>query len=348
MNNPIIVTGGAGFIGSNFIHRWMNKVGTPVINYDALTYAGNLQNLADITSASYKFVQGDICNSSLFAFILTAFRPSAVINFAAESHVDRSISGPSAFIQTNITGTFNLLETSKAYWQHLSEERKEQFRFLHVSTDEVYGSLKLTDPAFTETNAYAPNSPYSASKASSDHLVRSYYHTYSFPTLTTNCSNNYGPYQFPEKLIPLVICNAINGRPLPIYGKGENIRDWLHVQDHCDALITVLQGGITGETYNIGGNAERTNLQVVNSICNILDKLVPKQTSYHEQITFVTDRPGHDLRYAMDITKIQTQLGWQPVESFETGLQKTVEWYLQNPEWVENVTSGKYKEWITI
>ena len=344
----ILVTGGAGFIGSNFVLDWLGQSEEAVINLDVLTYAGNLQNLASIrNSPLHHFVHGDIGDGSLVAELLEKHRPRAVVNFAAESHVDRSIVGPEAFIQTNIVGTFRLLEAVRAFWGGLGGADRETFRFLHVSTDEVYGSLGESDPAFTELHRYEPNSPYSASKAASDHLVRSYHHTYGLPTLTTNCSNNYGPHHFPEKLIPLVIHNALSGKALPIYGDGRNVRDWLYVTDHCSAIRAVLAGGRLGETYNIGGWNEMTNLEVVHTLCDILDEEQPKTdgTSYRAQITFVKDRPGHDRRYAIDATKIERELGWRPAETFTTGIRKTVRWYLQNPEWVRQVTSGSYREW---
>lgn len=344
----ILVTGGAGFIGSNFVLDWLGQNEEAVINLDQLTYAGNLQNLASVrNSPLHHFVQGDIGDGALVAELLEKHRPRAVVNFAAESHVDRSIVGPEAFIQTNIVGTFRLLEAVRAFWGGLSGSDRETFRFLHVSTDEVYGSLGESDPAFTELHRYEPNSPYSASKAASDHLVRSYHHTYGLPTLTTNCSNNYGPHHFPEKLIPLVIHNALSGKALPIYGDGRNVRDWLYVTDHCSAIRAVLAGGRLGETYNIGGWNEMTNLEVVHTLCDILDEEQPKTdgTSYRAQITFVKDRPGHDRRYAIDATKIERELGWRPSETFTTGIRKTVRWYLQNPEWVRQVTSGSYREW---
>lgn len=348
MNNCIIVTGGAGFIGSNFVNDWMKLGLGTVINLDKLTYAGNLANLADIEhNPKHIFVQGDIGDKDLVGSLLKQYRPRAIVNFAAESHVDRSIHGPGEFIQTNIVGTFNLLEEARAYWTGLSDADKANFRFLHVSTDEVYGSLSSTDPAFKETNAYEPNSPYSASKAASDHLVRAYHHTYGMPMLTTNCSNNYGPYHFPEKLIPLVIHNALNGKPLPIYGNGSNVRDWLYVGDHCSAIRRVLEAGRVGETYNIGGWNEKTNLEVVHTLCDMLDLQKPKKSgSYRDQITFVQDRPGHDQRYAIDATKIERELGWKPVETFDSGIQKTVSWYLAHQDWVDNVTSGEYKNWV--
>jgi dTDP-glucose 4,6-dehydratase len=345
----ILVTGGAGFIGGNFVLDWVGASSESLINLDKLTYAGNLQTLSAIANnPTYQFVQGDIGDRELISRLLAEHRPRAVINFAAESHVDRSIHGPMDFIQTNIVGTFNLLESVREYWAALPEPEKTQFRFLHVSTDEVYGSLDSTEPAFTENHRYQPNSPYSASKAASDHLVRAWHHTYGLPVLTTNCSNNYGPFHFPEKLIPLVILNAINGKPLPIYGNGQQIRDWLYVKDHCSAIRQVLASGQLGEVYNVGGFNEKANIDVVKSICAILDELRPKAdgTSYQTQITFVADRPGHDQRYAIDATKIESHLGWRPSESFETGIRKTVEWYLENTEWVNNVLSGDYRQWL--
>jgi dTDP-glucose 4,6-dehydratase len=348
MNNCIVVTGGAGFIGSNFVNAWVKLGLGKVINLDKLTYAGNLENLAEIKNdANHVFVQADIGDRQVVADLLKQHQPKAVLNFAAESHVDRSIHSPGEFIQTNIVGTFNLLEEVRAYWSGLNEEAKHDFRFLHVSTDEVYGSLTADDPAFKETNPYEPNSPYSASKAASDHLVRAYHHTYGMPMLTTNCSNNYGPYHFPEKLIPLVIHNALNGKGLPIYGNGSNVRDWLYVEDHCSAIRRVLEAGKIGETYNIGGWNEMTNLDVVHTLCDMLDQAQPKASgSYRDQITYVQDRPGHDQRYAIDATKIERELGWKPAETFETGIQKTVQWYLNHQSWVEHVTSGEYKKWI--
>ncbi len=348
MDNCIIVTGGAGFIGSNFANAWIKLGLGKLINLDKLTYAGNLTNLAEVEqNPNHIFVQGDIGDNELVSALLKQHRPRAIVNFAAESHVDRSIHGPGEFIQTNIVGTFNLLEEVRAYWGSLNDADKTSFRFLHVSTDEVYGSLSTSDPAFKETNAYEPNSPYSASKAASDHLVRAYHHTYGMPMLTTNCSNNYGPYHFPEKLIPLVIHNALNGKPLPIYGNGSNVRDWLYVGDHCTAIRRVLETGRVGETYNIGGWNEKTNLEVVHTLCDILDQQKPKNSgSYRDQITFVQDRPGHDQRYAIDATKIERELGWKPAETFETGIQKTVAWYLAHQDWVNNVTSGDYKSWV--
>ncbi len=345
----ILVTGGAGFIGSNFILDWISATGETVVNLDKLTYAGNLENLAGLKDDSrHVFVQGDINDGKLVAQLLGRHRPRAVIHFAAESHVDRSIHGPGDFIQTNINGTFSLLEEVRAYWQELQGEEKAAFRFLHVSTDEVYGSLGANDLPFTETTAYAPNSPYSASKAASDHLVRAYHHTYGLPTLTTNCSNNYGAFQFPEKLIPLILLNALNGKPLPIYGDGLNVRDWLYVGDHCTAIREVLGRGRVGETYNIGGWSEKTNLDVVNTVCAILDELKPAADGkpYASLIAYVKDRPGHDRRYAIDARKIERELNWTPVETFETGIRKTVAWYLDNLGWVENIVSGEYRAWI--
>ncbi len=346
----ILVTGGAGFIGANFVHDWLaqNKV-TKVINLDKLTYAGNPENLANLADNSqHIFVKGDIGDRALLDELLATHQPQAIINFAAESHVDRSILGPEAFLQTNIMGTFHLLEATRAYWGGLEGSLQADFRFLHVSTDEVYGSLELDEPAFSETHQYAPNSPYSASKASSDHLVRSYHHTYGLPTLTTNCSNNYGPYQFPEKLIPLLIMNALQGKALPIYGDGKNIRDWLYVGDHCSAIREVLDKGRVGETYNIGGNYEKTNLEIVHTVCDILDELVPKSAHIpHKQlITFVNDRPGHDRRYAIDPTKIENEIKWSPSDTFDSGIRKTVAWFLANQEWVDHVISGSYQEWV--
>jgi len=344
----IIVTGGAGFIGSNFVLDWLATCEEPVVNLDRLTYAGNLSNLRSLEGDSrHHFVQGDICDAGLVADLLSTWKPRAIVHFAAESHVDRSIHGPADFIRTNINGTFTLLEAARAYWNGLGETERAGFRFLHVSTDEVYGTLGPDDAPFSETTAYAPNSPYSATKAASDHLVRSYHHTYGLPTLTTNCSNNYGPYHFPEKLIPLVIANARAGKPLPIYGDGQQVRDWLYVRDHCAAIRQVLAGGRLGETYNIGGWNEKANLEVVTRLCDILDELDPKeQGSYRDQITFVADRPGHDRRYAIDARKIERELGWKPVETFDSGIRKTVEWYLANQDWVRNVQSGDYLKWI--
>jgi dTDP-glucose 4,6-dehydratase len=346
----ILVTGGAGFIGSNFILDWLAQSDEPVINLDALTYAGNLENLRTLTGDTrHVFVHGDIADAALVTRLLLEHRPRAVIHFAAESHVDRSIHGPEAFIQTNVVGTFRLLEAARAYYNELEKAAKAGFRFLHVSTDEVYGALEKGAPAFAETHRYEPNSPYAASKAASDHLVRAYHHTYGLPVLTTNCSNNYGPYQFPEKLIPLVIHNALSGKPLPIYGDGQQIRDWLYVKDHCSAIRRVLQAGQPGETYNIGGCNEQTNLNVVRTLCSVLDELAPRRDghSYQTQISFVADRPGHDRRYAIDANKIARELDWRPQETFETGIRKTVRWYLDNGRWVAKVTSGAYKNWIS-
>jgi len=375
----LLVTGGAGFIGGNFVLDWIAGSDEPVVNLDKLTYAGNLQTLASLKcDARHIFVQGDIGDRALVDKLLAEHKPRAVINFAAESHVDRSIHGPGDFIETNIVGTYNLLEAVRGYWQTLPKEEMDprvkpeddkkmggegdkkvgakdgrrvtqsSFRFLHVSTDEVYGSLSKDDPAFAETNRYEPNSPYSASKAASDHLVRAWHHTYGLPVLTTNCSNNYGPYHFPEKLIPLMIVNALAGKPLPVYGDGMQIRDWLYVKDHCSAIRTVLAEGQLGETYNVGGWNEKPNIEIVNTVCKLLDELRPKSdgTSYATQITYVTDRPGHDRRYAIDARKLEAELGWKPAETFETGIRKTVQWYLQNPEWVANVQSGAYKDWV--
>lgn len=344
----ILVTGGAGFIGSNFVLDWLKENNEPVINLDALTYAGNLENLQSLADdPRHIFVKGNICDKELVASLLKKHRPRAIVHFAAESHVDRSIFGPDLFFETNVMGTLNLLESAKAYYdQLLSEKERLAFRFLHVSTDEVYGSLTFDEPAFTEETPYRPNSPYSASKASSDHAVRAWFHTYGFPVLTTNCSNNYGPYQFPEKLIPLVISNALARKPLPIYGDGLNIRDWLYVGDHCSAIRCVLESGKIGETYNVGGHNERNNITIVKTICAILDEMRPHPDgSYANLITYVKDRPGHDRRYAIDSTKLQTQLGWKPKECFETGIRKTVQWYLDHQDWVKNVQSGAYREW---
>lgn len=345
----IIVTGGAGFIGANFVLDWLAYNDEPVINLDKLTYAGNLSNLASISEDTrHHFIQGDIGDSELVANMLATYKPRAIINFAAESHVDRSIHGPEDFIQTNIVGTFRLLECVRKYWGKLGDTEKGYFRFLHVSTDEVYGSLAALDPAFSEEHQYQPNSPYSASKAASDHLVRAYHHTYGIPVLTTNCSNNYGPFHFPEKLIPLCILNALSGKALPIYGDGQQIRDWLYVKDHCSAIREVLNKGRIGETYNVGGWNEKANLDVVNTLCEVLDELHPRadKKSYSSQITFVTDRPGHDRRYAIDATKLERELNWRPAETFDSGIRKTVQWYLANQEWVSNVTSGAYREWV--
>ncbi len=349
MNNCIIVTGGAGFIGSNFVNSWLKLGLGKVVNLDKLTYAGNLANLVDVEHhPEYVFVHGDIADQDLLAELLTEHQPNAVVNFAAESHVDRSIHGPEDFIQTNVVGTFHLLQAVRVYWSNLTTEHKQSFRFLHVSTDEVYGSLGKADAAFTETQPYAPNSPYSASKAASDHLVRAYHHTYGLPTLTTNCSNNYGPYHFPEKLIPLVIHNALAGKPLPIYGNGQQIRDWLYVEDHCAAIRRVLAAGRVGEVYNVGGWNEKPNIEVVKTLCRILDAKSPRNDGkpYADQIAFVEDRPGHDQRYAIDATKIANELGWKPKETFESGIEKTVNWYLENQDWVNNVSSGEYLNWV--
>jgi dTDP-glucose 4,6-dehydratase len=344
----LLITGGAGFIGANFVLQARKAQWANIVNLDKLTYASNLQNLAELQGdPNYHFVLGDIGNPELVSYLLEQYQPDAIINFAAESHVDRSILSPQDFIQTNILGTFQLLEASRLYWQKLSSQRQEQFRFLHVSTDEVYGSLSPNDPPFREDTPYAPNSPYAASKAGSDHLVRAYYHTYGLPTLTTNCSNNYGPRQFPEKLIPLTILNALDSKPLPIYGDGQNVRDWLYVADHCDAIYLVLRQGCIGETYNIGGLNEQTNLAVVEKICAILDELVPKSDFKHSSlIAFIKDRPGHDRRYAINCDKISRDLGWQPKENFNSGLLKTVQWYLDNRAWVDSVRSGAYQNWI--
>ena len=368
----LLVTGGAGFIGGNFVLDWIAGSDEPVVNLDKLTYAGNLQTLSSLQgNPRHIFVQGDIGDRALLDQLLTEHRPRAVINFAAESHVDRSIHGPGEFIQTNIVGTYNLLESVRGYWNGLPKGEmaprvkpaddgklkpeddkyltQSAFRFLHVSTDEVYGSLSPTDPAFAETNRYEPNSPYSASKAASDHLVRAWHHTYGLPVLTTNCSNNYGPYHFPEKLIPLMIVNALAGKPLPVYGDGMQIRDWLYVKDHCSAIRRVLEAGRLGETYNVGGWNEKPNIEIVQTVCALLDELRPKAdgSSYAAQITYVTDRPGHDRRYAIDARKLERELGWKPAETFETGIRKTVQWYLDNPEWVANVQSGAYREWVS-
>ncbi|AVR88929.1 dTDP-glucose 4,6-dehydratase [Thauera aromatica] len=344
----ILVTGGAGFIGANFVLDWLAGGGEPVLNLDALTYAGNLETLASVDGdPAHRFVHGDICDRALLERLLAAHRPRAIVHFAAESHVDRSIHGPGAFVRTNVEGTFTLLEAARAYWSALPQGEREAFRFLHVSTDEVYGSLGPDDPAFTETKTYEPNSPYSASKAASDHLVRAWHHTYGLPVLTTNCSNNYGPFQFPEKLIPLMIVNALAGKPLPVYGDGLNVRDWLYVGDHCSAIRTVLARGRVGETYNIGGWNEITNLDIVHSLCALLDELRPDAAGSHARlITHVTDRPGHDRRYAIDARKIEHELGWKPAQTFATGIRKTVQWYLDNPRWVANVQSGAYRDWV--
>ena len=345
----LLVTGGAGFIGANFVLDWLAAGNEPVINLDKLTYAGNPETLASLEGdARHQLVHGDIGDSALVSLLLAEHQPRAVVNFAAESHVDRSIHGPGEFIETNIVGTFRLLESVRGYWSGLQEAEKTAFRFLHVSTDEVYGSLAKTDPAFTETHRYEPNSPYSASKAASDHLVRAWHHTYGLPVLTTNCSNNYGPYHFPEKLIPLMIVNALAGKPLPVYGDGMQIRDWLYVKDHCSAIRRVLEDGRLGEVYNVGGWNEKPNIEIVQTICQLLDEMRPKAdgTRYASQITYVTDRPGHDRRYAIDARKLEAELGWKPAETFETGIRKTVAWYLDNPEWVAHVQSGAYREWV--
>ena len=344
----ILVTGGAGFIGANFVLDWIAETSEPVVNLDKLTYAGNLETLISLADdARHVFVQGDICDRALVDRLLAEHRPRAIVHFAAESHVDRSIHGPGEFMRTNVEGTFTLLEAARAYWGALEGEERSSFRFLHVSTDEVYGSLAPGAPAFTEAHAYQPNSPYSASKAASDHLVRAWHHTYGLPVVTTNCSNNYGPYQFPEKLIPLMIVNALAGKSLPVYGDGMNVRDWLYVKDHCSAIRAVLAGGRLGETYNIGGWNEMPNVAIVNTICALLDALRPAaQGSYAQQITYVKDRPGHDRRYAIDARKIERELQWRPAETFETGIRKTVQWYLDSAGWVENVRSGAYREWV--
>lgn len=345
----ILVTGAAGFIGGNFVLDWFQEHDEPVVNLDKLTYAGNLETLKPLEgNASHIFVRGDIGDRALVGALLEQHQARAVINFAAESHVDRSIHGPSEFIETNIVGTYNLLEAVRGYWSTLDSQDRERFRFLHVSTDEVYGTLAADAPAFTENNTYEPNSPYSASKAASDHLVRAWHHTYGLPVLTTNCSNNYGPYHFPEKLIPLMIVNALAGKSLPVYGDGMQIRDWLYVRDHCSAIRLVLEAGKIGETYNVGGWNEKPNIEIVRTICDHLDEMRPRADgqSYSQQITYVADRPGHDRRYAIDATKIHRDLGWKPVETFETGIRKTVEWYLQNNQWVSNVQSGAYRDWV--
>jgi dTDP-glucose 4,6-dehydratase len=344
----ILVTGGAGFIGSNFVLDWLAGSQEPVVNLDALTYAGNLRNLASLEGdALHVFVRGDICDRALVDRLLAEHRPRAIVHFAAESHVDRSIHGPGAFMRTNVDGTFTLLEAARAHWVGLEGEAKAAFRFHHVSTDEVYGSLAPEAPAFTEQHPYEPNSPYSASKAASDHLVRAWHHTYGLPVLTSNCSNNYGPYHFPEKLIPLMIVNALAGKPLPIYGDGLNVRDWLYVRDHASAIRAVLAKGRVGETYNVGGWNEKPNREIVHTICDLLDELRPSaEGSYRRLITFVKDRPGHDRRYAIDARKIERELGWRPAETFETGIRKTVQWYLDNPQWVADVQSGSYRDWV--
>ena len=343
----ILVTGGAGFIGSNFIHFWLSNFDEPIVNLDLLTYAGNLQNLMSVRDDSrYYFVKGSINDSEKISKLYIDYTPRAIVNFAAESHVDRSIHGPADFVKTNINGVFNLLDTTLIYWNKIAQKAKADFKFVHISTDEVYGSLSINEPSFTEISQYAPNSPYAASKASSDHLVRSYFKTFSLPVITTNCSNNYGPYQFPEKLIPLIISNALSGKKLPIYGDGKQIRDWLYVSDHCEAISLVLENGRIGETYNIGGSSEKTNLEVVDLVCRHLDERVPLSNgkSYSEQIEFVSDRLGHDRRYAINSDKIRGELGWKPVENFESGLVKTVNWYLDNQSWLDDVVSGKYRD----
>lgn len=347
--DTILVTGGAGFIGSNFVLQWLGNETSAVVNFDKLTYAGNPANVQSVSSdPRYRFVQGDICDRAQVAKVLRTHQPRAIVHFAAESHVDRSIHGPDHFIRTNVNGTFSLLEEARAYWSEMSGERKSAFRFLHVSTDEVYGSLGPNEAAFSETTRYAPNSPYSASKAASDHLVRAYHHTYGLPTLTTNCSNNYGPFQFPEKLIPLVILHAIEGKAIPVYGDGQNVRDWLYVADHCAAIRSVLAKGKCGDTYNIGGRNEVKNVDVVNTICSVLDELRHDDPvmPHTKLITFVKDRPGHDRRYAMNTEKIEAELGWRPKETFETGIRKTIRWYLENEAWIQSVTSGAYRQWM--
>ncbi len=347
MQDSILVTGGAGFIGSNFILNWVSESETQVINLDLLTYAGNPESLSSLDgNARHLLVRGDICDAELVGSLLQRYQPRAVIHFAAESHVDRSIVSPEAFLRTNVQGTFVLLEQAKRYWTELSDADRQNFRFLHVSTDEVYGTLGPADPAFSETTAYAPNSPYAASKAASDHLARAYHHTFGLPVLTTNCSNNYGPFQFPEKLIPLMILNALEYKPLPVYGDGMNVRDWLFVEDHCAAIRTVLDRGRVGETYNIGGNSERANIDVVKTICDLVDEMRPGPGSRRELITYVKDRPGHDRRYAIDASKVARELGWQPAQRFEGGLRRTVRWYLDNSVWIEHVRTGAYLEWI--
>jgi dTDP-glucose 4,6-dehydratase len=344
----LLITGGAGFIGANFVLDWLRSHDEAVVNVDKLTYAGNLATLASLRdNPNHVFACADICDRATIDALLQKHRPRAILHFAAESHVDRSIHGPAEFVQTNVVGTFTMLEAARSYWSSLTGAERDAFRFLHVSTDEVYGSLGPNDPQFSETTPYAPNSPYSATKAGSDHLVRAYHHTYGLPTLTTNCSNNYGPFQFPEKLIPLMIANAIAGKPLPVYGDGQNVRDWLYVGDHCSALREVLAGGRLGETYNVGGWNEKTNLDVVQTLCSLLDGIRPKASgSYADQINFVTDRPGHDRRYAIDARKLEREFGWRPAETFETGLAKTVRWYLDNEDWVRDVMSGEYKNWL--
>jgi dTDP-glucose 4,6-dehydratase len=350
MNNVILVTGGAGFIGSNFILQWLSKEATSVVNLDKLTYAGNLRNLESLKAdPRHEFVHSDILDRALVRQIFQQRQPRAIVHLAAESHVDRSIRGPEEFIETNVKGTFSVLEEARLYWNEIPANEKSLFRFLHVSTDEVYGSLSPEDPPFSETTRYEPNSPYSASKAASDHLVRAYHHTYGLPVVTTNCTNNYGPYQFPEKLIPLLILNARTGKKLPVYGDGSNVRDWLYVEDHCHALRTVLARGRVGETYNIGGKNEKRNIEIVEAVCAMLDEMCPNDpvVPHSKLISFVADRPGHDRRYAINTRKIEQDLGWKPLETFETGLRKTVEWYLKHTSWIEDVTTGSYREWIT-
>lgn len=344
----LLITGGAGFIGANFVLDWLHSHDEAIVNVDKLTYAGNLATLASLRdNPNHIFARADICDRATIDALLQRYRPRAILHFAAESHVDRSIHGPAEFVQTNVVGTFTMLEAARAYWSSLSGFERDAFRFLHVSTDEVYGSLGPNDPQFSETTPYAPNSPYSATKAGSDHLVRAYHHTYGLPTLTTNCSNNYGPFQFPEKLIPLMIANAVAGKPLPVYGDGQNVRDWLYVGDHCSALREVLARGRVGETYNVGGWNEKTNLEVVHTLCGLLDAIRPKSAgSYADQISFVTDRPGHDRRYAIDAQKLEREFGWRPAQTFETGLMKTVRWYLENEDWVRDVMSGEYRHWL--
>lgn len=349
MEKTIFVTGGSGFIGSNFILQWLEQETTPVVNLDKLTYAGNPRNLLSVASdPRYCFVKGDVCDRELLRRLLQLHKPRAIVHFAAESHVDRSILGPDDFIRTNVHGTFSVLEEARAYYEEMSPQDRNLFRLLHVSTDEVYGSLGPNDAPFSENTSYAPNSPYSATKAGADHLVRAYHHTYGLPTLTTNCSNNYGPYQFPEKLIPLIILNARSGKPLPVYGDGQNVRDWLFVQDHCAAIRKVLPLGKAGETYNVGGHSEKKNIEVVETICSILDEFCPNDASvpHRKMIAYVKDRPGHDRRYAIDARKIELETGWKPIETFESGIRKTIQWYLDNQEWVKEVTSGGYRNWI--
>jgi len=345
----ILVTGGAGFIGANFVLDWLAAIGEPVINLDALTYAGNLESLQTLAGDErHVFVRGDICDRGLVDDLLARHQPRAIVHFAAESHVDRSIHGPGAFMQTNVHGTFTVLEAARGHWSALDADRRATFRFHHVSTDEVYGSLRPDDPPFTERNPYEPNSPYAASKAASDHLVRAWHHTYGLPVVTTNCSNNYGPYHFPEKLIPLMIVNALAGKPLPVYGDGQQVRDWLYVKDHCSAIREVLARGRLGETYNVGGWNEKPNIEIVKTACALLDEMRPDPAgSYSRLITYVTDRPGHDRRYAIDARKLERELGWRPAETFESGIRKTVRWYLDNPDWVTNVQSGSYRDWVT-